>query len=137
LKSERSGKGHRLRHCTGIVVLVFAALVSGCHGRQRTVLTLSAAASLQGAIVEAQNAYKHNHAEVDFRNNFGSSGTLAREIEDGAPVDVFLSAAAKPMDDLESKGLIAAGTRRNLLRNTLVLIAPRDSQAARLSGLDG
>jgi molybdate transport system substrate-binding protein len=134
LKSERSGKGHRLRHCTGIVVLVFAALVSGCHGRQRTVLTLSAAASLQGAIVEAQNAYKHNHAEVDFRNNFGSSGTLAREIEDGAPVDAFFSAAAKPMDDLKNKGLLVLDTRQNLLRNSLVLIAPRDSQ---LQGFDG
>jgi len=66
--------------------------------------------------VEAENAYKHNHADVDFRNNFGSSGTLAREIEDGAPVDAFLSAASKPMDDLQAKGLVAAGTRQNLLR---------------------
>jgi molybdate transport system substrate-binding protein len=96
---------------------------------------LSAAASLQDAIVEAETAYEHDHADIDFRNNFGSSGTLAREIEEGAPVDAFLSAASRPMDDLEAKGLIEPGTRRNLLLNSLVLIAPRDSQLRGFEGL--
>jgi molybdate transport system substrate-binding protein len=116
-------------------LLALASLVSACHAPQRTVLTLSAAASLQDAVVEAESGYKHDHADVDFRNNFGSSGTLASEIEDGAPVDAFLSAAAKPMNDLEAKGLIASGTRQNLLRNSLVLIAPRDSQLRGFEGL--
>lgn len=102
---------------------------------QRTTLMLSAAASLQDAIVEAETAYEHDHADIDFRNNFGSSGTLAREIEEGAPVDAFLSAASRPMDDLEAKGLIEPGTRRNLLLNSLVLIAPRDSQLRGFEGL--
>jgi molybdate transport system substrate-binding protein len=90
-------------------------------------LTVSVAASLTDATEEVEAIYRSGHPGVNLRNNFGSSGTLAREIEDGAPVDVFLSAASKPMDDLQAHGLIATGSRRNLLRNTLVLIAPRGS----------
>jgi molybdate transport system substrate-binding protein len=50
-------------------------------------------------------------------------------------VDVFLSAAAKPMDDLESEGMITPGTRHNILRNSLVLIAPTDSKLQGPEGL--
>jgi molybdate transport system substrate-binding protein len=98
-------------------------------------LTLSVAASVKDAIIEAETAYRRDHAAIEFRNNFGSSGTLAREIEEGAPVDAFISAASRPMDDLEAKGLIASGTRRNLLRNSLVLIAPLDSPLRDFQGL--
>jgi molybdate transport system substrate-binding protein len=109
--------------------------IAACHTARRTTLTISAAASLQDAIVQAETAYKQTQVDVDFRNNFGSSGTLALEIEQGAPADVFLSAAAKPVDDLEARNLIVAGTRRNLLRNTLVLIAPLDSRLKSFQGL--
>ena len=67
---------------------------------------------------------------MDFRNNFGGSGTLAREIEQGAPVDAILSAGTKPIEDLRAKGLLVAGTSSDLLRNSLVLIAPQDSNLA-------
>jgi molybdate transport system substrate-binding protein len=93
------------------------------------------AASLREAMAEVEASYKQLHPEVDFRDNFGSSGTLETQIEQGAPVDVFLSAAARPMDTLESRGLIAAGTRRTLLRGSLVLIAPRDSPLTGFEGL--
>jgi len=102
--------------------------LAGCHRSDSKVLTVSAAASLTDALQEIETAYKQGHPGVEVRNNFGSSGTLAREIEDGAPADVFISAASKPMDDLEKRGLVVSGTRWTLLRNTLVLIAPRDSQ---------
>ena len=91
---------------------------------QKPTLTISIAASLQDAMTEVEAAYESEHGAVDFRNNFGSSGTLAREIEQGAPVDLLVSAGAKPVDQLETEGLLAAGTRANLLRNALVLIAP-------------
>ena len=98
-------------------------------------MTLSIAASLQDAMEEIEVNYQREHGAVDFRNNFGSSGTLSREIEEGAPVDAFLSAGARPMDDLEKKGLLVPGTRMNLLRNSLVLIAPKDSKLAGFDGL--
>ncbi len=116
-------------------LLLLAAALGGCHAERRITLTISAAASLQEAIVETEAAYNRDHAGADFRNNFGSSGILAREIEQGAPVDLFLSAAAKPMDDLQAAGLIAPETRQNLLRNSLVLIAPRDSPLRDFDGL--
>jgi molybdate transport system substrate-binding protein len=98
-------------------------------------LTLSMAASLREAMAEVEASYKQLHPGVDFRDNFGSSGTQEMQIEQGAPVDVFLSAAAKPMETLESRGLIIAGTRRALLRGSLVLIAPRDSPLTGFEGL--
>jgi len=121
--------------CFCAALLVLAASMGACHAPRRTTLTLSVAASLKNAILEAETAYRRDHANMDFRNDFGSSGTLALEIEEGAPVDAFLSAAPKPMDDLEAKGLVAPGTRRNLLRNSLVLIAPRDSRLRDFQGL--
>ncbi|MDR3740381.1 MAG: molybdate ABC transporter substrate-binding protein [Terracidiphilus sp.] len=110
------------------VLLGLAVLMAnGCRKAQRPVLTLSIAASLEPAIDEVEAVYERQHGAVEFRNNFGSSGTLAREIEQGAPVDAFISAGSKPMDQLESHGLLLAGTRVNLLRNTLVLIVPAGS----------
>lgn len=86
--------------------------------------------------MEVEQGYQRDHAAVEFRNNFGSSGTLAREIEEGAPVDGFLSAGAKPMDDLQAKGLLVGGSRMKLLRNSLVLIVPQDSKLTGFDGLD-
>lgn len=59
--------------------------------------------------------------------NFGASGSLQQQIEHGAPVDIFISAAAKQMDALEVKGLTLDDTRKNLLENKIVLIAQKDS----------
>jgi molybdate transport system substrate-binding protein len=81
--------------------------VSGASYGQTTVtLTISAAASLKESIAENEAAYSKSHPNISFTNNSGSSGTLATQIDQGAPVDVFLSAATKQMDDLEAKGLV-------------------------------
>jgi len=116
-----------------MALLCMALLLAGCRGAQHPILTLSIAASLQDAMAEIETSYQRDHGPVEFRNNFGASGTLALEIEQGAPVDAILSAGAKPVDDLQAKGLLAPGTRTNLLRNSLVLIAPQDSK---LKGFD-
>ena len=91
---------------------------------KRVSLTISAAASLQETLGEVETLYRFGHTTVDFRKQPRFAGeSLARgEIEQGAPVDVFISAAAKPMDDLEGRGLITTGTRQNLVHNSLVLI---------------
>jgi molybdate transport system substrate-binding protein len=112
-------------------------MLSTGYAQVKVNLTISAAASLKEALTETETAYKQSHANLNLSNNFGSSGTLAAQINQGAPGDVFLSAAAKPMDDLDAKGLIVGRTRRNLLRNTLVLIAPLDSKLQDFQGLTG
>jgi molybdate transport system substrate-binding protein len=121
--------------CRLAVLATLTAVLCVCPGSAQTKLTISAASSLKDAIVDAETTYRQSGAIIAFANNFGSSGTLAAQIDQGAPVDVFLSAAAMPLDDLESKGLIVTGTRRNLLRNTLVLIAPLDSRLRDFQGL--
>jgi molybdate transport system substrate-binding protein len=118
-------------------MLVLVSALQACHSPRSATLTLSVAASLKDAIVEVEAAYNRDNAPIDFRNNFGSSGTLAGEIEQGAPVDVFFSAATKQMDELDTKGMIAPGTRRDLLRNEIVLVAPPDSQLRDFAGLIG
>ncbi|HUI76951.1 MAG TPA: molybdate ABC transporter substrate-binding protein [Bryobacteraceae bacterium] len=113
-------------------------LLCGCAGRTRTEtteLTASVAASLQNTMVELAPAFQRSHPNTNVTFNFGGSGTLAQQIEHGAPADIFLAAAPKPMDQLAAKGLLMAGTRRDLLRNEVVLIAPQDNSS--LTSFDG
>lgn len=135
MRAGQETEGIRLGLCSCAALLVLAASIGACHAPRHATLTLSVAASLKNAILEVETVYQRDHAGIDFRNNFGSSGTLALEIEEGAPVDAFLSAAPRPMDDLERMGLLAPKTRRSLLRNSLVLIAPRDSRLQDFQGL--
>jgi molybdate transport system substrate-binding protein len=115
------------RFITAVLLLAGGGGLFGAAGPAKTKLTLSAAISLKDALDEAKQLYISEHPNVSIAINYGASGTLQLQIEQGAPVDIFLSAAPQPMDVLESKGLLLAGTRRNLLRNELVLIVPQGS----------
>lgn len=90
-------------------------------------LLVSAAASLKEALEEIKPAYQQIHSKVAVNYNFGASGTLQQQIENGAPADIFFSAAKKQMDALQEKNLIIPETRRNVLTNNLVLIVPKNS----------
>jgi molybdate transport system substrate-binding protein len=84
-------------------------------------VTIYAAASLTDALNALDTAYEARSPVVA---SFASSSTLARQIEAGAPAQVFISADTKWMDYLDGKGLIEAASRHNLLGNKLALIAP-------------
>ncbi|WP_259732369.1 molybdate ABC transporter substrate-binding protein [Synechocystis sp. CS-94] len=90
-------------------------------------LTVSAAASLQTAMEALDPTFASAHPTIEVNYNFAASGTLQRQIEQGATVDLFISAAPKHMDALQGKNLILKDTRRNLLSNSLVLVVPQDS----------
>lgn len=92
-------------------------------------LTVSAAASLKDVMEEIKTAYIKENPNVTITYNFGSSGSLQQQIEQGANVDVFISAATKQMDTLKDKGLIIEDTRKNFLENKIVLVIPKDSSA--------
>lgn len=88
-------------------------------------ITVYAAASLTNAVGEAAKAYEASHATVRVKTSFAASGALAKQIEAGAPADVFIAADNKWMDYLEEKGKIDHDSRFNLAGNSLVLIAPK------------
>ncbi len=94
---------------------------------QSNAILVSAAASLKEALEEVKSLYQQTRPNVKVTYNFGASGALQQQIENGAPADIYISAAKKQMDALQSKGLILADTRRNLLTNKLVLIVPKTS----------
>jgi molybdate transport system substrate-binding protein len=90
-------------------------------------LNISAAASLTDALKEINSIYFQANSYVTIVPNFASSGTLQAQIQNGAPADVFVSAAASQMDNLQKGGLIINETRRDLLNNKVVMIVPGDS----------
>lgn len=101
--------------------------VSQTETKKSITLTISIAASLKDAMGEIQKLYSQEKPNVTLQLNFGSSGSLQQQIEQGAPVDVFISAGSKQMDGLQKKSLIINETKKNLLGNKVVLIVPKDS----------
>jgi molybdate transport system substrate-binding protein len=89
-------------------------------------IDLFAAASLTEALEEIAAAYERSGGGKVVLN-LGASSTLARQIQEGAPADLFFSADEAKMDLLEEQGLILTETRRSLLSNTLVVVVPMDS----------
>ena len=103
-----------------ISVLIISLALTG-----RAELTVFAAASTTDVMKELAAAFKAQSGD-DIRFNFASSGSLARQIDAGAPADLFISANIKWMNWLTEQGLVD-GKPVNVARNTLVLIAPADS----------
>ncbi|WP_366026492.1 molybdate ABC transporter substrate-binding protein [Microcoleus sp. PH2017_08_TRC_O_A] len=111
----------------GMVAIALLISCTPATTQQRTSLTVSAAISLSPALTEIKTVYQSSNPNVNITYNFGASGALAQQIQQGAPVDVFFSAATKQMDALQQANLLLNQTRRNLLTNRLVLIAPKNS----------
>jgi molybdate transport system substrate-binding protein len=115
-----------------VTVVVLGGLVAGCTGtahreaRQSSALTISAAADLTFALKELGGVFE-DQTGVKTVFNFGSTGQLAQQIEQGAPVDVFLAANVAYVDDLERKGLIVPGTKAIYARGRIVLWVRPDS----------
>lgn len=104
-----------------IAALAFAASVS-VHQAAARELTIFAAASLKTALDGVAEAWREKTGR-SVTISYAGSSELARQIRQGAPADVFISANGDWMDVLEKDSLLKPGTRRNLLRNRIVLIA--------------
>jgi molybdate transport system substrate-binding protein len=87
-------------------------------------ITVAAASSLTDGLTQVAHQFESNHPGVKVLVTFGSSGVLRRQIEQGSPVDVFISASDLEMDDLQQRGLIRPATRAVIATNRLVLIEP-------------
>jgi molybdate transport system substrate-binding protein len=109
-----------------LVVATALALRPAMAGGEE--LTLSVAISMKEAVAEMGRRFAEGRRAVTVRYNFGGSGELQKQIEAGAPIDVFVSAAAWPMDELERRGFVIPGSRRDFARNTLVVVTPADTR---------
>ncbi len=100
------------------------ALSSCTRQEEKTIaLTVSAAAVFRDAIAELEKVYQKEKPNIVVNYNITGISILKQQIEQGAPVDVYITASAKPMDELQTKGLIIEATRRDFMKNELVLIA--------------
>ncbi|CAN7373633.1 molybdate ABC transporter substrate-binding protein [Paenibacillus sp. LjRoot56] len=97
---------------------------------EKVELTISAAASLTDAFKEIQTNYESKNKQIKLNFNFGASGALQQQIEQGAPADLFFSAATKNMKTLVDKQLIDTAQQKNLLINELVVVVPVDGKVA-------
>ncbi|HEX7190168.1 MAG TPA: molybdate ABC transporter substrate-binding protein [Thermoanaerobaculia bacterium] len=98
-------------------------------------LRVSAAASLTDALQALAPVYQTQTGDT-LVFNFGASSMLARQVQEGAPVDLFISADEQKMDQLQRAHLIVAGSRRSILSNTLVIVVPGDSRLTIASPAD-
>lgn len=96
---------------------------------QKTELVVFAAASMTETLEEIAKTYETEHSNIKLTFNFDSSGTLKTQIEEGAPCDLFISAAAKQMDGLNDGGYIDAATRIDLLENKVALCVAENSKS--------
>jgi molybdate transport system substrate-binding protein len=123
-----------------IMLILFA--ITGCSTNEQTnklkqnkqgvsekkvELTISAAASLQDALNDIKANFEKKYPNVVVNYNFGGSGALQQQISQGAPVDLFFSAAEDKYRKLVQDGLIEKKQGTNLLGNDLVLVVPKDT----------
>ncbi len=108
--------------------LAAAALAGAALAAQAADLTVSAAASLANALRELAPLYEAQRPGTKLLLNFAASDTLLAQIAHGAPVDVFASADQEAMDKAEAQKLLAPGSRRDFVSNSLVMVVPADSK---------
>jgi molybdate transport system substrate-binding protein len=98
----------------------------GAPAQGKTTLVVFAAASLVDALDEVDKSFS-SQTGYEIKASYAASSVLAKQIEAGAHADVFFSADREWVDYLDKRGLLRPGTRRDVLGNSLVLIAPSDS----------
>ena len=128
---ERKGLKRKFKAYAGLALglILIAGLFAGC-GKKNTAdadvnLSIFAAKSLNGVMDEICAAYTKAHPNVNFRNNYDSSGTLMAQIKEGAKCNIFFSAGVAQMDELQNGydgGSVVDGTRVDLLNNQVCLI---------------
>lgn len=117
----------------GLILMLAACLTAS--SLRAAEIHVYAAASLTEALKEIATGYEKQTGEK-LIFNFASSSTLARQIGEGAPADLFFSADEAKLDGLEKKGLLLSGACKSLLSNTLVIIVPADSATGMQSAKD-
>ena len=122
-----------MRGLVALVGMVWLSFLIPDTGRSEQEILVSAAISLKNAFTDIGKLYEKSHLGSKVNFNFGASGDLIKQIQGGATVAVFASAAQKDMDILEQEGLLVPGSRANLVENVVVLVQPQQT-AVKLAG---
>ena len=123
-----------IRSMKRIALLCFALLTIAAPAMAGE-LNLSVAASLKEVINELSMSYNTKHPATVFIKNFGPSGTLAGQIENGAPVDLFIAANNQWMDYLKEKNLVEGANVKTFAYNSLVFAGTTTKKAASMNNL--
>jgi molybdate transport system substrate-binding protein len=108
---------------------IFVILATpGCAEDKRVTLNVSAGAGLIDAVTEINELYMQQNSNVNILSTFSAAGDLQVQIENGAPADIFFSPSSKHMDALADQNLIVQESRRNIVKNSLVLITPAENK---------
>jgi molybdate transport system substrate-binding protein len=125
------------RHSFLRVVMLLCAFMTTAMPAMAGQLNLSAAASLKESINEMTDKYTAKHPGTTFVKNFGASGALAGQIENGAPADLFISASTEWMDYLKNKKLVDASSEKNFAYNLLVFAGATSKKVTGMNDLAG
>ena len=113
-----------------LALILTAVMLLGCTAALAdTEITVYAATSMTASLTKAAELYMAANPDTKVTINFGSSGTLLTQIQSGEACDIFLSAAQKQMNTLEEAGMLAEGTRYDILENKLALAVPEGNPA--------
>lgn len=121
-----------------LLSMISCLLLMGCGNTEKTAennvstkttetkeqvdLTISAAASLKESMADIETLFSEKYPNIKLTFNFGSSGSLQQQIEQGAPADVFISAGQTQMNALKDGSLMVDDTCKDLVKNRLVLV---------------
>lgn len=118
---------HKKSASVSVAAKILATLLLFCQGFAHAGnITVLAAASLIDVLTELEQMYEQEHPDVTIKTAFAGSSALAKQIENGAPADLFISADKEWGDYLQTRGLLVAATRKDLLGNELVIVTPKD-----------
>ncbi|WP_273832328.1 molybdate ABC transporter substrate-binding protein [Guptibacillus sedimenti] len=119
------------------IFLLIVLIISGCQSPQSepASITVAAAASLSDAMNELNSLYEKEHPNTNITLNLASSGVLANQIKQGAPIDVFVSASESHFQSVKKKDLLNPDYQTPLLKNKLVLIKSRSTNLANFEQL--
>jgi molybdate transport system substrate-binding protein len=115
------------------LVLIWIALLTAAAFAGE--VNLSVAASLKGVINELSDNFARQNADIKFLNNYGASGALAKQIENGAPADIFISANIEWMDYLQNRKLMHGASIGIFTYNTLVFVGTADKKVSGMQDL--
>ncbi|MGL5346998.1 MAG: molybdate ABC transporter substrate-binding protein [Peptostreptococcaceae bacterium] len=125
----------KLRLILSMSMMLFTVGCNIKNNAEKIELNISAASSTKEVMERIKIEYEKSNSDTELIINYGGSGSLQQQIEQGAPCDIIISASNKQIKELSKKGLLLEESITDLSKNELVLITPKDSNIIEISDL--